>query len=1301
MAAAAAVPYDVNISVIPTLTRTAVFTSSLSILATIDAMHDFNDKDRTGGDHIYKSTIEKLNIKDTRKIPSIVLGTPGSVIPPEGQDSEIYAFKNLFGKVMPDHTKTTITELKDFQTTFTTDENRINEFTLHTDIDDKPINYKTKSICIRRDKKWQITPEAFYDWLDVNEQLDITFGIDSLDAPIHKLLNLKTAEVNPAIFKDGIGRIEEIPAIKTISYLKTREEFIDSAPKVTLDSTLKIKIIEDKSKNIITYPATTTTDNQTPSNQGFYSKYTFNIFPIETVGNISNCGMEIVDANIRNPIDIVKGTKEDAHKNSVGKLAAQIRNIINKLGEFFSGKKDEDKHKIKPDNQAALHSYFQRKRAGDWLQVLSCLTPERYGLKSHVRPFLLTVDRICLAYGITMGVDMLYASCRKNGDASENWLTFFYRDVKTQSKIEVLEKRINNTKSYIHSVYETINPNSRADIPVDVNGNSYFNIINVYNNAHMAKLVALNTQANAALTVLRGNLARVSRFSAAVNSIEKQIKNILYIYSKIAIFRSTIPELHKYNGVLFDDYNVINAAAGAYAPILADARAAAGAAGAAGAAAGAAARLGIPIDIDDSTIAGAVAAAAGAVAAAAAGAAGAPAGAAAAAAGAAADADADGAKILSDAISRINQNMAIVHSITLKIREKGSVATPINFNNALQDYYNRKYTINLDTQDGTKAISRDIFKLINDIDLFSDSDDSSYHGSSIFMFLNTNLSTEEKESLFTAIDAVRGVMGTKPPDNYSLFIGLGKLITHRDDAPDIGMFETIPPEILMSTIIVCDRGEPAAAAVVEAPAAAAVVEAPGAAAVVEAPGAAAVVEAPGAALALGRQKTLTRKNAPAAPTVAVAGKKRTWGRVATAEATAEATAMVLDGDRAAEANRNKLIQQSSARRKTLRNDKANVYTTPSKPAMSDSAALAGYTLFGVPHDYDPGDAAGGQAAAAVPMLVDAGAGAGADAGADANVDDKEENPLDASSLTDFYIAHLLLALRAQGELTFRIVEPVQEGGFTIPTSSKTSPIYTHTPYTTFFFLLRELSFRMKFNEGISPDSINVYIILSECVEYCIASAMLKRDVFLKRMEVVFLEYIEKWSEFSSNIYEVEDLFLDFKKSYYGFYNVSNEYKMRLMGTTTNPDKKYMDLLSETLGKSGIKNIMKLQYTKDQEDDSKKNTKILDERIQKNQNLMNIILIIVKKISANSAATQVVIQRATERNTRKKTKNGLATTANLYTKKAHIRNNITPHQEWQYLLNISSGGGRRRTLKKRGRKLTRVHKYKSTRKWRST
>ncbi len=500
------IPRVTNADVIPTLSK----------FAQMDAHHDFDGVDIK----INHTTTERRSIYDeatkTKGLtPKDVLGIP-IYVPPSKTD-ETAALDELF-TIHKEGTKITS---KSFFETFVQNRNNIEDQVTFTVAEH---TYKVKAIKvfnkIGTNKKIKTTNlQTLFNWLNVNGgagSQEIAFGIDAQKVPFYEYFIDKTEQNIP----NG-----------TAHFLKTREEFIDAASKVTLEDTtignfkLFINTNDNTNTNPIVYPSANVLGEYEPQ---FYSNYTINLFPIQKVETIPSCNMEIVDEQIRYPVNVVKGNIDDSHVNSVPSLVQKMLNILTTLTNIF---RRNPTTKAIPD-KTALQSYFTRKRAGDWLQVLSCLQPERYGLAPHIRPFLVTLDRICLAYGILMGVDMIYTTQNDDAEGTGYWLLFFHKEVQTDPT-EVLAAQVKTTETYISNVLGQITKPSNEQ-PMDYN-TFVANYTRVYND-HLNDLRKQITSSIA--SIIPGS---TKRFNG--DDFENKIKSILYVYAKLAVFRATIPNI--------------------------------------------------------------------------------------------------------------------------------------------------------------------------------------------------------------------------------------------------------------------------------------------------------------------------------------------------------------------------------------------------------------------------------------------------------------------------------------------------------------------------------------------------------------------------------------------------------------------------------------------------------------------------------------------------------------------------------------------------------------------------------------
>ena len=222
------------------------------------------------------------------------------------------------------------------------------------------------------------------------------FLIDAVSVPFYNMISHITNNVKDAKQRKCV-------------YINTREGINDSAGKpdltylTTESGNIKLEILHDEYKSKIMYPHYTGDATNTRSKFDSIFDVTVDINKKNKDKLINTTTIFTNDHYRHPPVVIIKGQKE--HPSSVNQLFPKLAKIFN----FFRGKKGS-KTPIKEGAENQYFSILQQKRSGDWLQVLSCLDTARFSDKipSSADIFLVTHDRICLAYALCMGVNVLF-----------------------------------------------------------------------------------------------------------------------------------------------------------------------------------------------------------------------------------------------------------------------------------------------------------------------------------------------------------------------------------------------------------------------------------------------------------------------------------------------------------------------------------------------------------------------------------------------------------------------------------------------------------------------------------------------------------------------------------------------------------------------------------------------------------------------------------------------------------------------------------------------------------------------------
>ena len=158
----------------------------------------------------------------------------------------------------------------------------------------------------------------------------------------------------------------------------------------------------------------------------FFTKYQFDLSEIQKnkMGKAETMTTNLT-VNYGNYNNVVIDSKS---KNDISFLSSVLKNIVNLLtnsGSFinkiFKKLNTTNKGKDVPKNQFDMNCAFQQKRSGDWLQVLLCaaLKDKSRGFldqkginitKDIQKVFLVTHDRIALAFALLNGIDVIFAN---------------------------------------------------------------------------------------------------------------------------------------------------------------------------------------------------------------------------------------------------------------------------------------------------------------------------------------------------------------------------------------------------------------------------------------------------------------------------------------------------------------------------------------------------------------------------------------------------------------------------------------------------------------------------------------------------------------------------------------------------------------------------------------------------------------------------------------------------------------------------------------------------------------------------
>ena len=475
-----------------TQTREEAFGTFLPNLAAWDADHDFSSGRAKGeGESLF---FKKLwtTYKD--------IGTPNTAGLGELK-SELEALDEIFPFL---ERAVGTTDAEKFQNIFLKDNEIIGRFKRFEE-DSEEYVIKAKKIGNKphgmnpKDTNWLISSIDLHKWLNPHEQASIAFSIDAVAVPFDDCLSKNDGNSEASAF-----------------LINTREAVNDAAGKTSVPRFKNQKVVElteinDNDTSSILYPIMELDRiNELTYRELFCSRYGITLSPIRTEKGKDAITINFADKRTTRQVSVLKGSKEDAHPNSVITLSGNIRNLL----KFLT---PGDKTNI--TEKTTYHTLIQGKRSGDWLQVLACLNPERYrnNLPANTRIFLATLDKLALVYGLIMGIDVLFTY--KNGE--DRWLVFFHKDInaierspqqKLLDEIAICPKPNMPTLPYVEARQRYITQHK------SINENLTGLIISLFSTP---------------------NTARPGRFRG--EPIEQVVKTALELATNLAIFREIAP----------------------------------------------------------------------------------------------------------------------------------------------------------------------------------------------------------------------------------------------------------------------------------------------------------------------------------------------------------------------------------------------------------------------------------------------------------------------------------------------------------------------------------------------------------------------------------------------------------------------------------------------------------------------------------------------------------------------------------------------------------------------------------------
>ena len=293
------------------------------------------------------------------------------------------------------------------------------ELRVNTD-DEAGYHVRTRLVAVKNgeERTWKVKGARLVEWLK-GDQDELVLTIDAIDVPLHEG------------FEDPRGGAK-VP----VKYILSREGIVDGAMKanesmsLTPASQVQVqKIYDTRAENIAYFKTDKTRLEALAPTEYFFSNYTIHIPAVKTVKGIRSTTIEFTNKRQNTQRAKFKSVAEDKNPYTVTKLAEKIGSLIS----YLTGKATTQRSTAEEE----YHMLLQSKRAGDWLQVLACLDPTRFGLPQTTRIRIATVDRICLLYALMMGVDVIYTRTADMPDKTIGYfLTTFYRNNQPQLTAE-------------------------------------------------------------------------------------------------------------------------------------------------------------------------------------------------------------------------------------------------------------------------------------------------------------------------------------------------------------------------------------------------------------------------------------------------------------------------------------------------------------------------------------------------------------------------------------------------------------------------------------------------------------------------------------------------------------------------------------------------------------------------------------------------------------------------------------------------------------------------------------------------
>jgi hypothetical protein len=477
--------------------------------AVADADHDFS------GGRSGESTFREI-FKTHKDI-----GTPNP-LPPNQQQNEKPVSEYQILDMFLGHIDEEKGEAESFRDKFLT-ANKATETQIMTfkRWDEDPIPYIVTVLNLgsknsEKNNTWDVSSEKLYKFMNPQNQENAAFAVDATNVPFYECLQREPSGSDKQSY--------------VANYIISREAMNDAAGKIAIGEKqnngkqVQINVKKDTATYNILYPAIQMNNiNGLSELECFFSNYNLTLGPVEEKKRIPALTLSITDNQLTHQVQIVRHNKENAHPNSVPFLSKFIDSIKNFL--FGSGNKKE---------KTMYNFTLQQKRSGDWLQALALLNPERYGLPSKDRITLITLDKICVAYALFAGIDVIFTYF--DNSTKKYWFIRFHKNYENKP-MNIYQVLKNDISSFLTNADESGKPKI---IENDVD--TYKSCKEAYNEAWNKTNNDLINKFTISLGVLN---ALIDTTGFRITQLEKPLKQLLYDVTTLAVFRSLAVKLQE------------------------------------------------------------------------------------------------------------------------------------------------------------------------------------------------------------------------------------------------------------------------------------------------------------------------------------------------------------------------------------------------------------------------------------------------------------------------------------------------------------------------------------------------------------------------------------------------------------------------------------------------------------------------------------------------------------------------------------------------------------------------------------